>query len=144
MPQNRLCGQSLPTLEIFAAYHPLLRESYVRGELTSGVGAERVCETTNDLQFVERVLEWQEGDYYVVTAEYTRGRGAPIKDYRGTIRLDESDKGTRVTMTTIYTPNNTFASILDVLFMKRTFKNITQKIVDDLKNYVEEKQTMSL
>ena len=128
-------------LDSFALYHPLLTRSYTIGDLTAGVGAERVCETSNDMEFVETVLEWVPEDYYVVTAEYTRGSAAPISDYRGKLYLEETAGGTQVTMTTTYRPNHAIAQVLDYIIMRRAYTRITRNIVEGLKQYVEENLT---
>ena len=123
-------------LDSFVHYHPLLTKSELMSEQATGVGAKRVCETTNGMAFEEEVLEWQDGAYFVVSAEYTRG-GAPIDDYRGTIRLTEHETGTLVKMITDYQPRGLMGRILDTVFMKRQFRNITQNIMRGLKHYVE-------
>ena len=124
-------------LDAFVHYHYLLTDSTVISEQARGVGAMRLCRVGDKLAFEEEVLEWVEGESFVVSAEYIKGRGAPVTDYRGTIKLTEQVGSTLVEMITEYLAPNFLIAILDVLLIKRSFRNITQNIVLGLKHYIE-------
>ena len=131
-------------LDTFAAYHPLLTRSYYMSEQREGVGAQRMCEVSDKLAFEETVVDWQPGESLVVTAEYTTGRGAPVRDYRGTIRLQANDSRTHVTMITEYEPKGGLAGkLIDRVLVKRAYTRITQQIMIGLKHHIETGETVN-
>lgn len=125
-------------LSSFADYHPYLTNSAYTSEQRGGVGARRICEIGDQMKFEETVMEWYEGQGYMVSANFLAGQAPPIRDYRGTLLLKPFEQGTVVSMASKYQPKyGVLGLILDALFIKRAYKKTITNILAGLNHHIE-------
>lgn len=93
----------------------------------SGAGIRWRYTTSGGRSFVVETTAWYDGLGY----EYTFVDGAPFKESKGRIRLQEIAEGTVVQWTLTYETGGVFAGFRNAVGLKRQFENA---MVDSLKN----------
>ena len=94
---------------------------------TTGSGVRWRYATTGGRSYVAETTAWYDGLGY----EYTFVDGAPFRESKGRIRLQEIAEGTVVQWTLTYETNGVFAGFRNAVGLKRQFEGA---MVDSLKN----------
>jgi polyketide cyclase/dehydrase/lipid transport protein len=94
---------------------------------TTGSGVRWRYSTTGGRSYVAEITAWYDGLGY----EYTFVDGAPFRESKGRIRLQEIAEGTVVQWTLTYEPNGVLAGFRNAVGLKRQFEGA---MVDSLKN----------
>ena len=118
-------------------FHPLVKKSKTISDALSGPGAKRHCTLSPMGQMVEQVVEWNEGNAFVL--EVVGGKMLPpYRFMRGRIELEALNEKTKVTFSFSYRLKYGFlGKAMDFLLIRPQFKKAPPKYVAGLKEYVE-------
>jgi hypothetical protein len=94
---------------------------------TTGAGARWRYTTTGGHSYVAEITAWYDGLGY----EYTFVDGAPFRESKGRIRLQEIAEGTVVQWTLTYETSGVLAGVRNAVGLKRQFEGA---MIDSLKN----------
>lgn len=115
-------------------YDPVTKKSELISKLTSGLGAERKCETATGW-FKDKITEWQ--PYEKLTFTLT-GCNQPMKNLVHSYTLRKVGNETEVSQIMNYTMKfGIIGKLLDVLIGKRQSDKQIKLFFNGLKEYVE-------
>ena len=120
-----------------ANFHPLVKSSKTLTPYGGGLGARRYCELLPLGAMEEEVVEWQEGQSFIM--EVVGGKLLPpYKFMRGLIQLEEDDGQSRVRFSFSYQLKfGLLGRLLNHLMIKGEFKKAPPQYVEGLKKYME-------
>jgi hypothetical protein len=123
----------LADLEAVARYNPSVRSASIRGELRTGVGAERACELAPSGRVLERVTVWEPGravGLEVVESDW------PIRFMRWVTRVDAAEGGCVILQDLEYEVKfGALGRLLDRWMMKRRLTSTLDEVFRSLVAY---------
>ncbi len=114
-------------------FNPNLSSSHMlTDDAEIGLGSKRQCDMTDGKSYIrEEIIEWKEGEYYVVNIYEGN---MPIANTTAKISLSPAiNGGTLLTMDMKYDPKfGLVGKAMNAVFMQRMMTGLTQKVVDGL------------
>lgn len=103
-------------------------------EFEQGVGATRKCTLYNGRSVVESVVEWNEGEGYMVEIE-----GMPLKNLRTSLNVTPIDgSSSKLEWTTTYTPKfGIFGRLMNRAVLSKRFPKIMQREMAAINEYAK-------
>lgn len=129
---------ALADLRNMRHYMPGLETVELLGEASGGVGASRYCVFEDGVELEERIVEWNEGDGYVL--ETAKAVKVPMKTNRVSFRLAEDDGVTTVTQSMEYAMKGGLVAPLIEKAVSGRMRSATANALNGLKGYVESSQ----
>ena len=119
-------------------FHPLVKKSKTLTIKKDGLGAKRYCELLPMGVMEEQVVEWQEGQSFVM--KVVGGKMLPPHKFmEGIIELEEKQEHTLVRFSFRYELKyGLFGRLMDALLIKSQFRKAPPQYVQGLKNYIED------
>jgi len=122
-------------------FDPVTKKSQLISEITTGLGAERKCETANGW-FKDKITDWK--PYEKLTFTLT-GCNQPMKSLTHSYTLKEVGNQTEVRQVMKYTMKlGIFGRLMDNLMGKRESDKQIKKFFKGLKEYVEKNKNNAL
>jgi len=120
-----------------AAFHPLIKRSFMTTQAESGLHAKRHCDLLPMGAMDEVITDWKEGKTF--TMEVIGGKMLPPHHFmKGRIFMREVGEHTEVSFELSYRLKfGVIGRLLDRLLIQPQFKNAPTKYVQGLKKYVE-------
>lgn len=119
-------------------YNPLVAHSHSTSAQSGGVGATRHCGLTlNGASVEERIVEWTEGESYVVDI-YDGSKAPPFRQARAHLSVRPDGAGSIVTGTLEYTLKfGPVGVLMDRLMVAPQLDKAWSQLLAGLKHYVE-------
>ena len=116
-------------------WNPGLVDSHVEGDQATGVGAARHCDLGGRNYLKESVVEWKPGHALTMRIVET---SLPFDSADIRFRLEPADGSTRITCEPEYRLRfGPIGSLLDALYVRRTYRKGMQELLASLKRHVE-------
>lgn len=133
-PANRVWGVIADYYNV-QMFHPFVEKVDRLSEKSCGLGAKRRCNLYNNTSVVEEVIEWDEGNSFVVLS-----RDAPmVVEVEGGMRVEVLDEHTSlVTLSIHYIPKwGLLGKLLDFLLLRVSFRFVLSRVLKSLKQHIE-------
>ena len=123
-----------------AAFHPLIKKSFMTTPAESGLDAKRHCDLLPMGVMEEVITDWKEGEAF--TMEVIGGKMLPPHHFmQGRIYIKEMAKHTEVNFELSYRLKfGMMGRLMDRLLIRPQFEKAPAKYVQGLKEYVEGKK----
>lgn len=119
-------------------YNPGISDSYSTSESNEGVGASRHCELLPMGSIEERIIEWDEGNSYLVEIYQFNGATPPIKEAFGRLSIETDGDQTIATMALSYEMKFGFiGSAMKGLMLDAQYQKAVTGILQGLKYHTE-------
>jgi len=118
-------------------YHPLVNNSFVLNGRDSGLGAERMCEFNDGNKIKERIIDYTEGEEYIVDI-FEKG-SFPLKKAVATINVVELDEGnSEVKFKMEFKPKfGILGWLMAKGMMEKQFKKILSQVLFGLEKHIK-------